>query len=132
MVYDGYAPFLLRKVYDLDENAPPPQKPVKKFTKYIYIKPAVAQRVVNEIASKMQDSDGNKRPTVDVLGGLTELQKLEPSGQWIKLGVRDQSLWDKAMKIRVISKKTGKKIDLNIKFTKKYTDFEDDGNNNLC
>jgi len=51
MVYDGYAPFLLRKVYDLDENAPPPQKPVKKFTKYIYIKPALTQRVVNEVAS---------------------------------------------------------------------------------
>jgi len=132
MVYDGFAPFLLRSVYYLDENAPPPQKPAKTFTKYIYIKPALTQRIINEQASGLKTEEGNKIPGVDVTDGLTNKQIGDPSGGWIHLGVNDQSLWSKPLKIRVISKKTGKKIDLNIKFTKKHTIFQEGDNNNLC
>ena len=132
MVYDGFAPFLLRNVYYLDENAPPPQKPAKKFTKYIYIKPAFAQRIINEQESGLKDADGNHMSWADATNGLTNKQTHDPSGGWLHLGVNDQSLWDKLFKIRVISRKTGKKIDLNIKFTKKHRIFQEGDNNNLC
>jgi len=128
MVYDGYAPYLLRNVYSLDENRPPPQKVAKKFTKYIHIKPALTQRVVDEEASGLINPDGTK--TVDDTGCLTRV--LGADGSKIELGTADQTLWDKLIKVRVRSRKTGKKIDLNIKFTKKHTKIEKTGNNNLC
>jgi len=127
MVYDGYAPYLLRNVYSLDDNPPPPQKPAKKFTKYIHIKPALTQRVIDEKASGLIDADGSKK--VNSTGCLTALGD---EGNWIRLGTADQTLWNKLIKIRVRSRKTGKKIDFNIKFTKKHTKIEKTGNNNLC
>tara|TARA_R110000851_G_scaffold223610_2_gene376498 strand:+ start:6885 stop:9830 length:2946 start_codon:yes stop_codon:yes gene_type:complete len=128
MVYDGYAPYLLRNVYSLDENQPPPQKVAKKFTKYIHIKPALTQRVVDEEASGLINPDGTK--IVDDTGCLTRV--LGVDGSKIELGTADQTLWNKLIKVRVRSRKTGKKIDLNIKFTKKHTKIEKTGNNNLC
>lgn len=127
MVYDGYAPYLLRNVYPLDGSQSPPQTPSKKFTKYLHIKPALTQRVVDEVASGLVNSDGTK--TVDTAGCLTNKG---PDGNWIQLGTADQTLWDKLIKIRVRSTKTGKKIDFNIKFKKKHTKIENSGNNNLC
>lgn len=127
MIYDGYAPYLLRNVYPLDENPAPPQKVVKKFTKYLHIKPALSQRVVNEEESGLVDADGVK--IVDSAGCLTNKGV---DGEWIQLGTADQTLWDKLIKIRVRSRKTGKKIDFNIKFTKKHIKIQKTGNNNLC
>tara|TARA_R110000851_G_scaffold132813_2_gene267390 strand:+ start:18585 stop:21605 length:3021 start_codon:yes stop_codon:yes gene_type:complete len=126
MVYDGYAPFLLRKVYFLEENPPPPQKPVKKFTKYIHIKPSIPQRVVNEIDSGLKNPAGEK--LVDTDGGLTA----KGDSDWVVLGRTEQPLWQKSLKVRIISKKTGKKIDLNVKFKNTHTKLDNGGNNNLC
>lgn len=127
MVYDGFAPFLLRDVYYLEENPQPPMKAAKKFTKYIYIKPALAQRVINEQTSGLKNEKGEK--IVDDTDCLTRLGE---DGTWIQLGTADETLWNKAMKIRVISRKTGKRIDLNIKFTKTHTKLDIEDNNNLC
>ena len=127
MVYDGYAPFLLSNVYMLDENAPPPQEPTKKFTKYIYIKPAMMQKTVNEIESGLKDAEGNV--LVNETDGLTNKF---PNGNGIVLGQDDQSLWNKKLKIRIISKKTGKKIDLNVKYTKKHVELINNNENKIC
>jgi hypothetical protein len=129
MVYDGYAPFLLRNTYYLDENAPPPQTPVKKFTKYIYIKPAFAQRMVNEQKSGLKNESGD---VIIDTRSTNPLTAKGPDGSWIKLGTVPQTLWNKPIKIRIISKKTGKKIDLNVKFKKTHAELDQGDNNNLC
>jgi hypothetical protein len=127
MVYDGYAPFLLSNVYMLDENAPPPQEPTKKFTKYIYIKPAVSQKTINEVKSGLKDEKGNI--LVNETDGLTDKF---PNGNGIILGNDEQSLWGKNLKIRIISKKTGKRIDLNVKYTKKHVELINNNENKIC
>ena len=163
MVYDGYAPFLLRKVYHLGNDAKDNQTPTKDLKKYLYIKPAFAQTVINEEASGLNNLSnppptpvaGSQNPlapprmsVLDVtLGGtnyrsgrtnipgfggglpaglgapnrlLYPLSNKPEHGDWIHLGTEDESLWGKKIKIRVISKITGKRIDINIKYTKKH------------
>ena len=129
MVHDGYAPFLLRNAYFLEDDIGAPQTATKNFTKYIHIKPAYAQRLLNEQMSRLVNDSGT--PNCNRGNCLTNMGS---SGQWIQLGTEDQSLWDKKMKIRLISKKTGKRIDVNIKFIHKHirANEEDNRNNNLC
>jgi hypothetical protein len=127
MVYDGYAPFLLSNVYMLDENPAPPTEPTKKFTKYIYIKPSAAQKMVNEVSSGLKDEEGNP-----LVGGTNALTQKGNDGKWIVLGTEDQNLWNKSLKIRIISKKTGKKIDLNVKYTKQHVELTEGNENKIC
>jgi hypothetical protein len=51
---------------------------------------------------------------------LNPLSRKGADGSWIVLGTEDESLWGKKIKIRIISKITGKRIDLNIKYTHKH------------
>jgi hypothetical protein len=111
----------------LDENAPPPTKPAKTFTKYIYIKPALPQRTIDEVVSGLKDENGNV-----LVNNTNGLSNKFPNGQGITLGTREQSLWDKNLKIRIISKKTGKKIDLNLKFDKKHVELVETEENKIC
>ena len=58
--------------------------------------------------------------------------KLTDPSNWIKLGDDEQSLWGKTLKIRIVSKKSGKKADLNVQFTAKTEIVESNANNNNC
>lgn len=124
MVHDGYAPFLLRNVYQLPD-VETPQVPAKSFSKYIYIKPAYTQTLLNKEHSGLI-------PSPDTDGCLTA--KSMANTDWIYLGMDKQPLWKQKLKVRIISKKTGKRIDLNIKFRHKSTmqTFENNRNNKLC
>jgi len=127
MVHDGYAPFLLRNAYFLEDTTEAPQTPIKNFAKYIHIKPAYSQKLVNKELSGLLDSSGV--PNCDQGDCLTQMG----TGNWVRLGTSDQTLWDKKIKIRLISKTTGKRIDLNIKFTHEMWETgENNNNNNLC
>jgi hypothetical protein len=127
MVYDGYAPFLLSNVYMLEENMSPPKMVAKKFTKYIHLKPSTSQQVVDEVASGLLDENGNQ-----LVSGPNALTNKFPNGNGIVLGTNDQSVWNKKMKVRIISKKTGKRVDLNVKFIKKHIELVESDENKIC
>ena len=67
-------------------------QPSKSFKKYIKIQPAVAHTIVNEAQSNTNH---------------------------LSLGIKENSPWNKNFKLRITSKTTGKKIDINFKFNYK-------------
>jgi hypothetical protein len=92
-------------------NDEDPKTSSKAARKLIQIVPRITQAILNEPASNIQNPDG----TSTVVGKTN-----------ISLGVEDESLFattagygvktGKKFKIRLISKSTGKKVDINIDF----------------
>lgn len=78
----------------------------KSFRKYLLIKPAFAQTIINENKSGIVDVD-----TVENIKN-------------VYLGVLDESVWDKDYVIRLKSKKTGRSIDFNVKFSHEHNKKE--------
>jgi len=74
----------------------------KTMKNLLRITPRITQALVNEQASGLIDENGNTQA---------------PSLNDIVLGLEDEILFGKKFKIRITSKKTGKKMDLNITFT---------------
>ena len=82
-----------------------PKSTTKSARKLIQIVPRFTQAYLNEIASNLIDSNGNV---------------LKASGNKdITLGLEDDPLFGKKFKIRLTSKQTGKKIDINVDFKTK-------------
>jgi hypothetical protein len=124
--YDGASAFLITKIIDLKPEKIPPQEATKRFKKYIRIKPSYDQTLLNEEQTGIIKNDG----TFDS-NWFPELQN-DPQNpdKKIILGKDENSLWGKNFKIRITSKKSGKKIDLNINFkTNKVIIDEKDVNN---
>lgn len=78
------------------------RKSNKSFRRFVHISPALSQTVVNEKKSGMFE---NGERLKSIVGHRN-----------VHLGVVDESVWNKDFKIRITSKKTGRKIDLNILF----------------
>jgi hypothetical protein len=72
--------------------------PSKTCKKYIKIKPSFVQSMINE--------DKTGITNVSSVDGLKN----------VFLGVKDESVWGKNIKIRLVSKNTGKKVDINLSF----------------
>jgi hypothetical protein len=124
--YDGASPFLLTEIISLTPEKVPPQSATKKLKKYLRIRPNYQQTLLNEKATGIIDSDGK---FVDSWFPTLANQVQNPNKE-IKLGDEESSLWGKTFKIRVTSRKSGKKIDLNVKFeTNKVIIDEKDVNN---
>ena len=80
--------------------------PLKKMRRFVQVRLQSAQLIFKAAAAA---------------AGLTEAEKQTvPSEENLPLGVRDKSVWGRKFKIRLTSSKTGKKIDLNLKFKKSY------------
>ena len=97
---DGSIYPIIRSVeFDTDEEQ---KSPFKNFRKMIKIIPAFNQRIINEQKS----------------GLIVNGERLETAlnNNNIFLGLADESVWGKTFKIRVTSKRTGKKIDFNVNF----------------
>ena len=102
---DGGAGYPIIRHYDL--ASPDPKITTKSARKMIQIIPRISQVFLNELASGLISEDNILQPAV---------------GKTMVLGNQDESLFGKKFKIRLTSKSTGKKIDLNIDFkTKRIT-----------
>ena len=124
--YDGASAFLLSNIIQLIPEKIPAQTSTKKLRKYLRIKPVYQQTVLNEKASGIVDSNGNPDPNWFPDSDNTQ----QNANKEIKLGEERNSIWGETFKIRITSKKSGKKIDLNVNFkTKKVIIDEKDVNN---
>lgn len=88
--------FLDQKVYVFPSPQPQVAQPGRRF---IYVEPALTQVVLPEESLPTSNIGVDQLPLNSILGDL---------------GV--EKVWEKDFKLRVISKKTGRKLDLNIKF----------------
>lgn len=100
LVNNGGAIYLLLDVYDF------PDAEAVSFTKglqqYIMIKPSLSQGVVNSALSGLVTENGDPTFTAKFKD--------------IHLGPEEEVVWGKKLKFRLVSKKTGRKLDINVDF----------------
>jgi len=99
LVNDGSAVFMLFEVYNFPET---PLNLVKNVRRYLKLAPALAQSLVNMPRSGLLDESGEPSATA--------------KNKTIHLGIPSPSTWGRKYKFRLMSKKTGRKIDINIDF----------------
>lgn len=99
MVDDKGSIYPLVKTVEFAEKVP--RQSGRGMKRYMHIVPAMAQTLVNKHKSGLDEADS-------ALG-------MKPI-----LGLPDETIWGKKFKIRLTSKSTGKKIDLNLQFTHKH------------
>ena len=78
-----------------------PTAPTKSFRRFLQLEPSALHQIINEEKNDFA-SYSSARDLVAAQGGN------------ISLGTADKSVWDKKFKIRLTSKKTGKKLDINL------------------
>ena len=112
--YDGASSFLLMDIINFENTRSPARAPTKNLKKYLRIRPAYSQTLVNPEKSDLIDpSTGQLLSPYDVYGQspaqIPTLGPEHPDAEY---------LWNggKNFKIRVVSKKTGRKIDFKLKF----------------
>jgi len=121
--YDGASPFLVQNIIDFKPEKNPPQQISRKFKKYLRIRPAFSQTRLNLKKSQLIDESGNV---------VSPLTKASQNTNWIRLGTDDETLWGKTFKIRVVSRKSGRELDLNITFDLEQKVIEKSIDNKLC
>ena len=100
---DGGVGYPIIKHYEFGQISP--KTPVKSARKMIQIVPRITQAYVNETASGLVNGDGSLGNAIRNTG--------------IVLGIEDEPLFGKKFKIRLTSKSTGKKVDINVDFKTK-------------
>jgi len=85
------------------------KKRSKQMKKYLYIAPRDVHSIINEQKS-----------------GLTDATSANDASGQIFLGNKAETVWDKKFKIRLTSRKTGRKMDLNVVFKHQHLTTEAD------
>ena len=88
---------------------PIPKQRSKTMRKYLYIAPRLPHTVINEEKS-----------------GLSSAASANEAGGQIFLGSKAEAVWDKKFKVRLTSKKTGRKMDINVVFKHEHLTTEAD------
>jgi len=109
LVENAGATYLLTSIYKFPE-----EKPIytKDLQQYLKIKPSIIQSALNERESGLVGDDDE----------LTETA----FDKTITLGPGAHSVWNKELKFRITSKKTGRKIDINLDFKTKQDTARDE------
>jgi len=111
--------FLDLSVFDMENSTSKDEEikdVVKAMRRYVQILPALSQGLLN-----VEDSNIPLLPTRTLLDGTVEtFESVDGVLGGITLGVADETLWNKSFKIRFTSKKTGRKVDLDIKFVTEH------------
>ena len=103
LVEDEGAVFPSVRVVPLRGDEKPTEK-TKKLRRFLQIKPQLSQVVVNSADPAAADwPEGSA-----------------PNGGSLPMGIDNESIWGKKFKIRLTSRKSGKKIDLNVSFAKQF------------
>jgi hypothetical protein len=95
----GYKYSLFDNLYDQDLDDSSPTSPSMTFKKLMHILPTTSQLFLQT------DGVNFSAPATEAL-----------EDDLVKVGITDDSIFDQTFKIRLTSKKTGKKIDLNLTF----------------
>jgi len=100
LVNDGGYKYATFETINENDLAPPkPSTPDKQFKKLFQVTPNLQHVVLSTDGADFADTAANQL-----------------SAGTIQVGQADTPLWDKEFKIRLTSKKTGKKVDLNITY----------------
>ena len=91
----------------------------KKMKKYLHIMPTILQSALNEERTGLIDDAGERAETAHVAGNN------------IFIGKAEEDVWNKRFKIRLTSKQTGRKIDLNVGFSYKHVADEEQYKNEV-
>jgi len=97
---DGGVAYPITRLYEFGQESN--KTTTKTMKNLLRITPRITQALINEQASGLIDENGNVQA---------------PSLNDIVLGLEDEILFGKKFKIRITSKNTGKKMDLNVTFT---------------
>lgn len=99
---DGGVAYPIVKLYEMkDRNRKTFTKPLKNL---LHITPSISQAIVNESASGLIDENGVTQNAI---------------AKNIVLGLEDEPLFGKTFKVRLTSRDTGRKIDINLSFKTK-------------
>lgn len=102
MVDDKGSVYMLMRVVEFKDKSM--KEPLDSFKRLIHLRPSISQSVLNG----------------DTIAGLDSVVNVGSSD--LTLGVEDESLWGQTFRIRLTSRKTGRKVDLKVKFTKTHDD----------
>jgi len=91
-------PYMVVNVVDFEEEVKKNKVPLKSMRRYVQILPTTTQGLLNVEESGLIDATSAK------------------DSNSIYLGVADEKLWGKSFRFRFTSKKTGRKIDLDVNF----------------
>ena len=87
--------FIFNVHFESDLEVKPFNRPIDSFKKLINIVPNIENVILNDQDVDYSDTSANQIKNV-------------------KFGQGEDPVWDKTFKIRITSKKTGKKIDINL------------------